>query len=222
MPKSFQAPFALLEVDILHVLGPSSSLLWFQHVCACSIYFRLKKCLQSAALCNRVLARSRKNASRNSHATKSKEHSTVSTWRPSEQVIQLGVKCVTHTLSRSLPTLSMNSMNKLDGPLPLQISWISASLLVVHSVGLEPIHGKVIPWFFGASVGFFSSMSAAFRLKCTLVYLLLGSRNYHLSVGHKNQSPKEACSHFNWRKNTMIDSKRIKNRPSCSKASLVQ
>ena len=138
MPKSFQAPFALLEVDILHVLGPSSSLLWFQHVCACSIYFRLKKCLQSAALCNRVLARSRKNASRNSHATKSKEHSTVSTWRPSEQVIQLGVKCVTHTLSRSLPTLSMNSMNKLDGPLPLQTSWISASLLVIHSVGLEP------------------------------------------------------------------------------------
>ena len=66
--------------------------------------------------------------------------------------MQLDVKCVTHALGRrSLPTLSMKELNT---PLPLQISWISASLLVVHSVGLEPINGKVIPWFFGASILF--------------------------------------------------------------------
>ena len=58
--------------------------------------------------------------------------------------MQLGVKCctVTHTLSRSLPTASIE---KLDGPLPLQISWRSASLLLVHSVGLEPANKRKIP-----------------------------------------------------------------------------
>ena len=38
-------------------------------------------------------------------------------------------------LRRSLPALSTKELN---APLPLQISWRFASLLLVHSVGLEP------------------------------------------------------------------------------------
>ena len=52
------------------------SLLWFQHVCSCSVYFRLNNWLQPASVCNRLLTSSRKNASRNSHATTSKNEGT--------------------------------------------------------------------------------------------------------------------------------------------------